>query len=176
MKKPRELSDRPVRVSLTEKAEETLKAIDAAMASDESRIPARVPAVAPAMKPRRAPTPASQVNTPAAAAALGRSPAVLPSQKQGAPERSAAAVTTELAVPLENDCMRLLQLRLEWEAARRDFQALAKPLVSQLASLSHNQVRNFEAALEPTSKRVKEAKARMKKHQTTCARCLRVKP
>jgi hypothetical protein len=97
---------------------------------------------------------------------------------KGMPKRevNAAAVTTDRTAKTEPpedphtipSCQKCRQLLLELDVAVRDFATLAKPLVTQLSTISHNQVKAFEERLKPISDRVRTARRTYEKHRARC--------
>jgi hypothetical protein len=102
-------------------------------------------------------------------ARLGRSPDTVPANENtDLPADVWSKPLRELRTPdkrRSTRCPRCKTLLAELDQAVRDFTTLSRPLVAQLAQLSHNQVKNFEEALKPTAKRVQQARAKFEKHQ-----------
>jgi hypothetical protein len=104
-----------------------------------------------------------------AGGSLGRSPDTVPANENtDLPADVWSKPLRELRTPdkrRSTRCPRCKTLLAELDQAVRDFTTLSRPLVAQLAQLSHNQVKNFEEALKPTAKRVQQARAKFEKHQ-----------
>lgn len=89
---------------------------------------------------------------PAAKAALGRSPAVLPTTGYREPE-----------IPAEC-CPQCKNLLLELSAAIRDFNGYAQPKLAKYSELSFGEVKELNGGLKGRGERVKAARRAYEKH------------
>jgi hypothetical protein len=107
-----------------------------------------------------------------AAAPLGRSPAVLPSQKQAAASEPTASPKPACTAPAECECReckaeRCARCRLllqELSAAVHAFSAENGPFMRAYAHLSYQQVDDGKKRLEALGKTVREAQRRFREH------------
>lgn len=102
---------------------------------------------------------------PAADAALGRSPAVLPGQKQGA---ASEPPPPELQPYEKASCRQCKALLRELGAATDAFTEFTRPRLRRYAAMSYGQVLEFKAQVAPLSKRVKAAREAYEKHAEVC--------
>ena len=97
--------------------------------------------------------------------ALGRSPAVLPGQKQGA---ASEPPPPELQPYEKASCRQCKALLRELGAATDAFTEFTRPRLRRYAAMSYGQVLEFKAQLAPLSRRVKAAREAYEKHAEVC--------
>lgn len=108
----------------------------------------------------------------AAAAPLGRSPAVLPSQKQAAASEPTAPPKPACTAPAECECReckaercsKCRTLLQELSAAVHAFSAENGPFVRAYAHLTYQQVHEGKKRLESLGKNVRAAQTRFREH------------
>lgn len=107
-----------------------------------------------------------------AVAPLGRSPAVLPSQKQAAASEPTAPPKSACTAPAECECReckaercsRCRSLLQELSVAVHAFSAENGPFVRAYAHLTYQQVHEGKKRLESLGKTVREAQRRFREH------------
>lgn len=145
--------DEPTRYSLTDLGIAALEEYDAATRDDDA-------------EPRLARRRKRKSGAPGATEPLGRSPAVLPSQKQvaasGPPSSKASPIPARPEE--ERHCTECRRLLSELSHAVHDFSEVNGPFVRSYPLLSYSQVAAGKQALEELGARVNEARERFKRH------------